>query len=78
MKNWKEFNESNESNESLPKYNSYSGNEEKEEVCPSCGEKKNLQLLGPKDYKRDEHGNYRRTMGYQCNNCKSVFAVDKK
>ena len=64
MKNWKQF------NESLPEYNQYYVSEEKVEVCPSCGEDEDLQLLGPKDYKRDKHGDYRRTMGYRCNNCK--------
>ena len=72
MKNWKQF------NESLPEYNPYYRGEEKVKVCPSCGEDEDLQLLGPKDYKRDKHGDYRRTMGYRCNNCKNVFSVDKK
>lgn len=72
MKTFKQF------NESLPRYNPYSRNEERVEVCPSCGEKEDLKLLGPKDYIRDEHGNYRRTVGYQCNNCELVFSVDKK
>jgi ssDNA-binding Zn-finger/Zn-ribbon topoisomerase 1 len=58
-------------------YNTYSRDDQKSEICPDCGETKDLELLGPKDYKRDEHGNYRRTMGYRCNNCKSVFSVDK-
>ena len=26
----------------------------------------------------NKHGDYRRTMGYRCNNCKNVFSVDKK
>lgn len=72
MKNWKQF------NESLPIYNPYSDNEQKIEKCPECGETEDLELLGPKDYKRDKHGNYRRTLGYRCGSCKSVFSVDKK
>jgi len=72
MKNWKQF------NESLPIYNPYSSSEQKIEKCPECRETRDLELLGPKDYKRDEYGNYRRTLGYRCGNCKSVFSVDKK
>lgn len=65
-------------NESLPIYNPYYSGDQTIEVCPDCGETENLELLGPKDYKRDEHGNYRRTVGYRCGSCKTVFSVDKK
>lgn len=65
MKKWKEFTEALYSDD------------EKTKKCPKCGEEKDLLLLGPKDYKRDEHGNYRRTISYQCNKCKSIFSVDK-
>jgi len=65
-------------NESLPSYNPYSNNDQQEEKCPDCGETERLEYLGPKDYKRDDNGNYRRTSGYRCKKCKCIFSVDKK
>lgn len=66
-----------EGDKSLPIYNPYYGGEQNTETCPNCGEHDDIDLLGPKDYKRDEHGNYRRTLGYRCNSCKNIFSVDK-
>lgn len=63
--------------EGLPSYNPYSTPDQKEEKCPKCGETKDLILLGPGDYKRNDVGDYRRTVGYECKNCKTVFNVDK-
>lgn len=63
MQNWKSFKENLELNN---------------KKCPECGEKDKLRELGPVDYKRNEIGDYRRTMGYYCMVCNTTFNVDKK